>query len=187
LVSELGDEPGAATRRDDVMVMIAAAAGAAVKWFGSKRGGGDDDAKGPGDNPIVRAMFKAINTGDLDDFKDLVADDCRIAINSEEVARNDGSLDRGFDLWADAINDTRKAFPGIEWELYDELSAKDDDKHKIAIRFVSKVTVDGEKHEFEVAGFGIVEDDKLTEWHQVADQQTYDRRRQQTGEDAVGD
>jgi ketosteroid isomerase-like protein len=166
------------------MVLVAAVAGLAT-WFGSKRGGNDDDAKAPGDDPIVRAMFKAVNTGDLDDLKDLVDKDCRIAINSQELTRKDGSLDRGFALWADAINDTRDTFPGFSWELYDELSGKDDDKHKLAIRFVSKVTVDGKDYEFEVAAFGIVEDKKLTEWHQVADQATYDRWREQTGEGAV--
>ena len=113
----------------------------------------------PSDDPLVRAIFKAVNTGDLDDLKDLVDKACRIAINSQELTHNDGSLDRGFPLWADAVNDTRDAFPGISWELYDE---------------------------FEVAGFGIVEDKKLTEWHQVADQATYDRWRERTGEDAVG-
>ena len=164
------------------MVMIAAV-GAAVKWFGSKRGGDDDS---PGDNPIVKAMFKAINEGDLDGFKKYVGDDCRIAINSIDIAREE-KLTNGWDLWADAINDIRTAFPGVHWELYDELAGKDEGKHKIAVRFVSTVTVDGDEHDMEVACFGIAEDDKLTEWHQVADQTTYDRRRQQTGEDALGE
>ena len=31
--------------------------------------------------------------------------------------------------------------------------------------------------EQEVSGFGIVEDDKLSEWHQVDDLETYNRRR----------
>jgi hypothetical protein len=44
---------------DKIMVMIAAAA----KWFGSKRGDDDEDVQG--DDPIVRAMFKAVNLGDL--------------------------------------------------------------------------------------------------------------------------
>lgn len=169
------------------MVMIAAAVGGLVKWFGSRRSEGDDDAAGPGDDPIVRAMFKAINHGDLDDLEACVDPNCRIGINSLEISRNDGELDRGFDLWADAIDDTRAAFPDVHWELYDELSGKDDDKRKIAVRFVSTLTVDGEQYQLEVAGFGIVEDGKLTEWHQVADQETYDRRRQQTGEAELGD
>jgi ketosteroid isomerase-like protein len=168
------------------MVMIAAAVGGAVKWFGSRRGDDHDKQAGQGDDPIVRAMFKAVNDGDLDGFKEYVDSDCRLAINSLEVTRNT-NVDRGFDLWADAINDARAAFPDIHWELYDELSGKDDDRHKLAVRFVSTVTVDGEKHEFEVAGFGRVEDGKLTEWHEVADQQTYNRRREQTGEEALGD
>jgi len=168
------------------MVLVAAAVGGVAKWFGSKRGDGDDDdSGGQGDDPIVKAMFKAFNTGDLDDFKDLVDPDCRIAINSIEVTR--GKKDRGFDLWSEAVNDLRDAFPDVHWELYDELSGKDDDTHKIAVRFVSTVTVDGEKHQFEVAGFGVVVDKKLKEWHQVADQETYDRRRQQTGEDPLGE
>ena len=166
------------------MVMVAAAAGLA-KWFGSKRKGGDDVGDAPGDTPIVRAMFKAINEGDVDGFEQYVDEDCRIAINSIEIARND-DVDHGFELWADAINDARDAFPGVEWELYDELYGTDDGKDKIAIRFVSTLSVDGEEHHFEVAGFGIVEDHKLKEWHQVADQETYDRRRMQTGEEALG-
>lgn len=168
------------------MVMIAAGVGAAVKWFGSKRNGDDADDDAQGDDPIVRAMFKAINEGDLDGFKKYVADDCRIAINSIDVAREEDLKD-GWDLWADALEDARNAFPGIHWELYDELTGKDEGKQKIAIRFVSTVTVDGEQHDFEIGGFGVVEDDKLTEWHQVGDLETYNKRRQATGEDAVGD
>ena len=164
------------------MVMIAAGIGAAVKWFGSRRGDADDDVQG--DDPIVRAMLKAVNEGDLDGFKEHIADDCRIAINSIDVAREE-NLKNGWDLWADGINDARSAFPDVHWELYDELTGKDEGKHKIAIRFVSTVTVDGEAHDFEVGGFGVVEDKKLTEWHQVGDLETYNKRRQQTGEGAL--
>jgi hypothetical protein len=81
----------------------------------------------------------------------------------------------------------RKASPDVRWELYDELTGKDEGKHKIAIRFVSTATIDGDKDELEVACWGVVEDDKLTEWHQTADQQSYDRRRELTGEAALGD
>ena len=180
-----GDDEGV-----DVMVMIAAGVGAAVKWFGSKRGDDDDGADGSdgdaqGDDPIVRAMFKAVNEGDLDGLKEHIGDDCRIAVNSTDVAREE-DLTNGWDLWADALNDLRDAFPGAHWELYDELTGKDEGKHKIAIRFVSTITVDGQQHDMEVGGFGIVEDEKLTEWHQVADMETYNLRRQQTGEDALG-
>jgi hypothetical protein len=166
------------------MVMVAVAA-AAVKWFGSKRGDDDDDVQG--DDPIVQAMFKAVNLGKLDDLEDLVNDDCKMTLNSYELTRNDGQLDRGPKLWADAINDLRQANPEVRWDLYDELTGKDEGKHKIAIRFVSTVTTDGETEQMEVACYGIVEHKKLTEWHQVADTETYDRRRRETGEDAVGE
>jgi hypothetical protein len=169
------------------MVMIAAGVGAAVKWFGSRRrGDGDDSDDAQGDDPIVRAMFKAVNEGDLDGFKKYIGDDCRIAINSIDAAREE-DLTNGWDLWADGINDLRDAFPGANWELYDELTGKDEGKHKIAIRFVSTIKVDGEEHDMEVAGFGVVEDKRLTEWHQVADMETYNQRRTQTGEDALAD
>ena len=164
------------------MVMIAAVAGA-VKWFGSRRKG-DEGATGQGDDPIVKALFKAVNQGDLDDFLALVDDDCRISVNSYEVTRN-GTLDRGPKLFGDALGDMRTASPDVHWELYDELSGKDDGKHKIAIRFVSTATIDGVKDELEVACWGVVEDDKLTEWHQTADQESYDLRRSWTGEDAL--
>lgn len=166
------------------MVMVAAAA-AAAKWFGSKRKG-DGDGDDPGDSPIVRALFKAVNHGELDDLKGLVDKGCRVTLNSYDIVRNDDVLDRGPELFADAVSDMRKANPDVEWELYDELSHTDDGEHKIAVRFVSKSTVDGAMDELEVAAFGIVHDKKLTEWHQVADMDTYNARRQQTGEDAVG-
>lgn len=178
------DRRASSNRRDDLMVMVAAAVGAAVKWFGSKRRDADDHVQG--DNPIVRAMFKAVNDGEIDDLKKLIDDNCTIWINSEQLSRNDGALTGGPDLWADALSEARTAHPDVHWELYDELTGKDEGKHKIAIRFVSKTTVDGVKDEFEVACVGIVENEKLIEWHQVADQETYDRRRADTGEDAVG-
>ena len=165
------------------MVMIAAAVGAAAKWFGSKRDDAGDDAQG--DDPIVKALFKAVNDGEIDGLKKLIDDSCTIWVNSEQLDRNDGELTHGPGLWGDALGDMRTAHPEVHWELYDELTGTDEGKHKIAIRFVSTATVDGAKDEFEVACFGIVEDKKLTEWHQVTDMDTYNRRRGDTGEDAI--
>mgnify|MGYP001812101108 FL=1 len=165
------------------MVMIAAAIGLAAKKFGSKRDDADDDVQG--DDPIVRALFKAMNLGDTDDLMDLVHDDCTITMNSYEVTRNDGKLEKGPSLWADAIADARRTYPDIHWELYDELTGKDEGKQKIAIRFVSSVTVKGKADDWEVSGFGIVEEGTLSEWHQVSDLETYKRRRTATGEDVV--
>jgi hypothetical protein len=165
------------------MVLIAAAIGLAAKKFGSKRDDDDEDVQG--DDPIVRALFKAVNLGQVDDFMGLVNDDCTITMNSYEVTRNDGTLERGPALWKDAISDMRQTYPDIHWELYDELTGKDEGKQKIAVRFVSKVTAGGQVDEWEVSGFGIVEDDKLSEWHQVADLETYNRRRAAMGEDTL--
>lgn len=165
------------------MVLIAAAIGLAAKRFGAKRDDADEDVQG--DEPIVRALFKAVNLGLTDDLTNLVRDDCTITMNSYQVTRNNGALDHGPALLADAITDIRRTYPDVHWELYDELSGKDEDKQKIAIRYVSSVTVDGKKDEWEVSGFGVVEDGKLAEWHQVADLETYNVRRSEMGEDAV--
>ena len=52
---------------------------------------------------------------------------------------------------------------------------------------VSRLTVGGEAQEFEVGGFGVVEEGRLLEWHQTADLETYNLRRRMSGEDPVGD
>jgi hypothetical protein len=165
------------------MVMISMAVVAVAKrFFGSERGDEGDDVQG--DDPIVQAMFKAVNLGELDDLEDVVHDDCRITLNSYELTWNSGQLDRGPKLWLEVINDLRRVNPDVRWDLYDEIVGKDEGAHKIAVRFVSTVTLDGEVEELEVAGFGIVEHKKLTEWHEVADMETFNRRRQEAGEAA---
>lgn len=165
------------------MVMIAAAVGLAAKWYGSSRKDAGDDVQG--DDPIVRALFRAMNDGEHDDFLALVHDECRITLNSKEVERRDGGLDRGPALWADAFEDIRTSLPDLHWELYDELVGKDDGQQKIAIRLVSTITIDGETEHLEVGAFGIVKDKKLIEWHQVTDYDTYNRRRSRSGEAAI--
>ena len=103
------------------MVMVAAV-GAAVKWFGNRRSDADDEVQG--DDPIVRAMFKAVNEGSIDDFTKLVDDHCTIWVNSEQLARNGNTLIEGPELWDDAFRDLRTAYPDVRWELYDELTGK---------------------------------------------------------------
>lgn len=169
------------------MVIILTAVGLAAKWYGSRRKDADEDVQG--DDPIVRAMFKAFNDGDLDDLLTHIDADCRVTLNSWDLARSgmgDDRLERGPELWIDAIEDTRRAFPDVRWELYDELVAKDEGEQKIAIRFVSTVMLDGEEHQIEFAAFGVVKDKKVTQWHQVADMESYNLRRDRTGERAVG-
>jgi hypothetical protein len=164
--------------------MIAAAIGLATRWFGAKRSDSDGDVQG--DDPIVRALFKAVNDGEIDDLLELVSDDCRVTLNSRDVSRNDAVVDRGPAIFSDAIGDMRKAFPDVHWELYDELGGKDDGKEKLAVRLVSTLTIDARQEQLEVAAVGIVEDEKLVEWHQVADYESYNRRRMETGESAIG-
>ncbi|MGI9595465.1 MAG: nuclear transport factor 2 family protein [Acidimicrobiales bacterium] len=164
------------------MVLISAAVGAAVKWYGSRRDDDEDDVQG--DDPVVRALLRAVNRGELDDLQELVHDDCRIYLNAYELTR--GDLNRGPELWTDAINDLRSAFPDVRWKLYDELAGKDEGKHKIAVRFVSKTNIEGVVTEFPVAAFGVIEKKKLIEWHQVTDVETYNSFRTRTGEERLG-
>ena len=83
-------------------------------------------------------------------------------------------------LMLEAINDLRLNLPDIHWELYDELSGKDQGDDKIAIQFSSRCTMDGAEVDFDIAAFGVVQDKKLIEWRQVADLETYEAHRAAT-------
>lgn len=157
------------------MVMITIAAGAvAKKFFGTGRK--DSDQEVQGDHPIVRAMFQAINTGDDDALRDCLDPELRVYINDYPVT--DHVRDHGPMLLLEAMNDLRLNLPDIRWELYDELSGKDDGAEKIAIRFASKSTLGGAETDFSVAGFGVVQDGSLIEWRQVADLETFEAHRE---------
>ena len=156
------------------MVMISIAVGAiAKKFFGKKR----DDAEGDvqGDNAIVRAMFRAVNTGDDADLRERLHPELRVYVNDYPVT--DAVRDHGPLLLVEAVSELRANLPDIRWELYDELAGKDEGKQKLAVRFSSMSTIDGDEVDFSVAGFGVVEDDKLIEWRQVADLATYEVHR----------
>ena len=155
------------------MVMISLAVGAiATKFFGKKR---HDDEGGQGDHPVVRAMFLAVNTGEGGDLRKLLHPDLRVYLNDYPV------LSPGFDhgpmLILDAIDDLRRTLPDVHWELYDELTGEDQGDEKIAIRFSSTYESSSETIAFSVAGFGLVRDDQLIEWRQVADLDTYETHR----------
>ena len=156
------------------MALISVAVGAiAAKFFGKERDDADEDAQG--DHPIVRAMFLAVNTGEDGDLRELLHPEFRIYMNDYPVP--DPVRDHGPMLMLEAIHDLRLNLPDIHWELYDELSGKDQGDEKISIRFSSKCTMDGAEVDFSVAGFGVVEDDKLIEWRQVGDLETYEAHR----------
>lgn len=65
----------------------------------------------------------------------------------------------------------------IAKKLFDELAGKDAGEQKLAIRYSSRSTIDGDDVELSVAGFGILEDDKLIEWRQIADLETFEAHR----------
>ena len=157
------------------MVMISIAVGAvAAKFFGKKRTDADEDVQG--DHPIVRAMFRAINTGEDNDLRELLHPDLRLYVNDYPVV--DHVRDHGPMLVLEAFNDLRLNLPDIRWELYDELSGKDEGEQKIAIRFSSQSTLDGVEVDFSIAAFGIVRDEQLIEWRQVADLETFESHRE---------
>ena len=159
------------------MALISVAVGAvAAKFFGKKRSDSDEEAQG--DHPIVRAIFLAVNTGEDGDLRDLLHPELRLYMNDYPVP--DPVRDHGPMLILEEINDLRLNLPDIHWELYDELSGKDQGDEKIAIRFSSKCTMDGAEIDFSVAGFGVVQDGKLIEWRQVADLETYEAHRAAT-------
>jgi len=156
------------------MVMISIAAGAlAKKLFGKQRSDVADGVQG--DHPVVRAIFRAINVGDDDALRELLHPELRVYVNDYPVT--DPVRDHGPMLMLEAFNDLRASLPDIRWELYDELAGEDEGDEKLAIRFSSKSTIDRQEVDFSVAGFGVLKDDKLIEWRQVADIETFEAHR----------
>lgn len=156
------------------MVMISIAVGAiATKFFGKQRDDSHETVQG--EHRIVRAMFRAINTGDHNDLRGCLHPELRVYLNDYPVT--DPVRDHGPMLLLEAMHDLRLNLPDIRWELYDELAGKDEGDEKLAIRFSSKSTLGGEETDFSVAAFGIVKDDLLIEWRQVADLETFEAHR----------
>jgi ketosteroid isomerase-like protein len=148
------------------MVLISMAIGVvAKKFFGSRHRDADEDVQG--DHPVVRAIFGAMNTGDFDGFEDIVDEECRVYANGHRVESE--TVDRGPELLVGTMRAFREAFPDIRWELYDEVTEKAHKTEKVAIRFVSHATIEGEERQIEVAVFATVEDKKLFEWREVLD------------------
>jgi ketosteroid isomerase-like protein len=158
------------------MVLIATAVGAAFKFFGSDRDDADDDVQG--DHPTVRALFRAVNTGDFTELEDVIHEDCEAYANGYRLKSD--SADCGPELMIATLKTIREELDDYAWELYDELSGKDDGIEKLAIRFVSSATIGGEHHEVEVAGFATI-DDKLAEWREVLDMTLSNERREAAG------
>ncbi len=159
------------------MVLISLAVGVAAKYFGSRRDDADEDVQG--NHPVVQAVFGAINTGDFDGLEDMVDEEFQIYANGHRAVR--GTVDRGPDLLVGTIRAFREALPDIRWELYDEVGEKEHKTEKVAFRFVSLATIDGEERQIEVAVFAVVEDKKLFEWREVLDVNLYNLHRVAVG------
>jgi ketosteroid isomerase-like protein len=148
------------------MVLISMAVGfVATRFFGRDRPDADQDVQG--DEPFVQAVFRAINGGEFDRLRDMLDDECEVYANGYRLVTQE--KDRGPDVIVDTLRRYRQKLAKIRWELYDEVTGKDDGVKKTAFRFVSYADIDGEAHETEVAVFAVQEHGKVTEWRQVLD------------------
>ena len=160
------------------MVLISIGVGAIAKrFFGKNRNDKDEDVQG--DHPIARALFRAMNSDEFDDLEAVIDDDCEVYANGFRLSR--GSVDHGPELITGSMRAFREELPDVRWKLYDELAGKDNKTDKLALRFVSRATIDGDDHQVEVAAFAILEDDKVTEWREVLDMTLSNERRAASG------
>ena len=140
------------------------------KFFGNKK---EDDEGAIGEHPVVRFLFAAMTTGNVDATEEMVDPDFRGYANGYPVF--DPSDGNGPEQFNKNIEYWRSAVPDLAVDLYDELSEKGKEKtEKIAIRFVFTGTMttagDEERFEAEAAAFLTVTKDKLVEWRIVVDE-----------------
>lgn len=159
------------------MVLIGAAIGAAFKFFGNDRNDAGDDAQG--DHPIVRALFRAANSRDFSGVDDIIDADCEFFANGFSLQGE--STPSGPDFAAGTLRTVQAELDDYRWQLFDELSGRDDGVEKIAIRFVATATIDGEDDSVEIAAFATIKDDKIIEWREVLDMTLANRRRKAAG------
>ena len=140
------------------------------KFFGNKK---EDDEGAIGDHPMVRFLFDALVTGNIDATDEMVDSDFRGYANGDPVvepAEGHGpeQVDENIEYW-------RTTTPDLSVDLYDELSEKGKDKTEtVAIRFVFTGTITSagveEPFETEAAAFLIITKGKLIEWRIVVDE-----------------
>ncbi len=140
------------------------------KFFGNKK---EDDEGAIGKHPIVRFLFAAMTTGNVDATEEMVDSEFRGYANGYPVF--DPSDGNGPEQFNKNIEYWRSTVPDLSVDLYDELTEKGKEKReKIAIRFVFTGTMttagDEEPFETEAAAFLTVTKDKLVEWRIVVDQ-----------------
>ena len=140
------------------------------KFFGNKK---EDDEGTIGDHPIVRFLFDALITGNIDETDEMVDPDFRGYANGYPVF--DPSDGQGQEQFNENIEYWRATTPDLSVDLYDELSEKGKDKTEtVAIRFVFTGTITSagveEPFETEAAAFLTITAGKLIEWRIVADE-----------------
>lgn len=146
--------------------LLIAAAAFAIKKFGNKSDDADEDVQGK--HPATRFLFRAANAGDYDDVEDAVGEDFQAYANGYAMLA--AETDRGPALLVDLFDYWRQAIPDERWELYDEVSGKQEDKSElVSLRFVAGGTIDGTVHDIEIAAFIRVVDKKITEMRLVTD------------------
>ena len=140
------------------------------KFFGNKK---EDDEGAIGDHPMVRFLFDALVTGNIDATDEMVDSDFRGYANGYPVF--DPSDGHGPEQFDENIEYWRTTTPDLSVDLYDELSEKGKDKTEtVAIRFVFTGTITSagveEPFETEAAAFLIITKGKLIEWRIVVDE-----------------
>lgn len=165
------------------MVLISMAIGfVAARFFGKNRHDADQDVQG--DDPLVQAVFAAINKGEFDRLRDVLDEECKVYANGYRLTTE--ATDHGPDIIIRTLQRYREELAEIRWELYDEVSGKDNKVDKTAFRFVSYAEVGGEAQETEVAVFAVKEHGRVLEWRQVLDMTIANEARAAAGLPLIG-
>jgi hypothetical protein len=139
------------------------------KFFGNKK---EDDDGAIGQHPVVRFLFDAMTTGNVDATDEMVAPEFRGYANGYPVF--DPSDGNGPEQFNKNIEYWRTTAPDLSVDLYDEVAEKGKEKtENIAIRFVFTGTMtkaEDKTFEAEAAAFLTVAKDKLVEWRIVVDE-----------------
>lgn len=140
------------------------------KFFGNKE---ENDDGTIGEHPVVRFLFDALTTGNIEATAEMVDPDFRGYANGYPVFEPGNG--NGPDQFIKNIKYWREAIPELSVDLYDELT--EEAKHKtehIAIRFVltgSMVYAGNEEpFESEAAAFLTTVEGRLLEWRIVVDE-----------------
>ncbi len=156
------------------------------KFFGNKK---EEDDEAIGEHPVVRFLFDALTTGNIDATHEMVDPNFRGYANGYPVF--DPSDGNGPEQFNENIEYWRLTVPDLSVDLYDELAEKGKEKtEKIAVRFVFMGTMSAagveESFETEAAAFLTVVNDRLVEWRIVVDEAFFHDLRAAMGRPSEG-